>query len=57
MVEPKKPQEMRYAELDRYVDALERSGGDPRLLRVELALKLAVPCTCIIIAIFSVPLV
>jgi lipopolysaccharide export system permease protein len=57
MVEPKKPQEMRYAELGRYVDALQRSGGDPRLLRVELALKLAVPCTCIIIAIFSVPLV
>jgi lipopolysaccharide export system permease protein len=56
-VEPKKPQEMRYAELDGYVDALGRSGGDPRLLRVELALKLAVPVTCIIIAIFSVPLV
>lgn len=57
LVEPKKPQEMRYAELRRYVDALERSGGDGRLLRVELALKIAVPVTCIIIAFFSIPLV
>jgi len=57
LVEPKKPQEMRYAELNRYVDALERSGGDPRLLRVEQALKISVPATCIIIAIFCIPLV
>jgi lipopolysaccharide export system permease protein len=56
LVEPKKPQEMRYEELRRYVDALERSGGDGRLLRVELALKIAVPFTCIIIALFSAPL-
>ena len=57
LIEPKKPQEMRYAELDRYVDALERSGGDPRLLRVEQALKIAVPATCFIIALFAIPLV
>jgi lipopolysaccharide export system permease protein len=57
LVEPKKPQEMRYAELGRYVDALERSGGDGRLLRVEQALKIAVPITCIIIAFFSIPFV
>jgi len=57
LIEPKKPQEMRYAELGRYVDALERSGGDPRLLRVEQALKIAVPVTCLIIALFSIPLV
>ncbi len=57
LIEPKKPQEMRYAELNRYVDALERSGGDPRLLRVEQALKIAVPATCFIIALFSIPLV
>jgi lipopolysaccharide export system permease protein len=57
LIEPKKPQEMRYAELNRYVDALERSGGNPRLLRVEQALKIAVPATCFIIALFSIPLV
>ena len=57
LIEPKKPEEMRYGELNRYVSALERSGGDGRLLRVHLALKLAVPVTCLIIAIFSAPLV
>ena len=54
--EPKKPQEMRYRELGRYVEALERSGGDGRILRVERALKLAVPMTCLIIAMFGAPL-
>lgn len=57
MVEPKKPQEMRYMELGRYIEALERSGGDGRQLRVEQALKIAVPFTCLIIAIFGAPLV
>lgn len=55
-VEPKKPQEMRYGELGRYVEALERSGGNGRQLRVERALKIAVPFTCIVIAIFAAPL-
>ncbi len=54
--EPKKPEQMTYAELGRYVDALERSGGDGRKLRVYRALKIAVPVTCIIIALFGAPL-
>jgi lipopolysaccharide export system permease protein len=57
LVEPKKPEEMTYAELGRYVDALERSGGDGRKLRVVRELKVAVPVTCIIIALFAAPLV
>jgi len=57
LIEPKKPEEMGYRELDRYVSALERSGGDGRQLRVDLALKIAIPVTCIIIAIFAAPLV
>lgn len=57
LVEPKKPEEMRYGELGRYIDALERSGGDGRQLRVERALKIAVPFTCVIIALFAAPLV
>ena len=57
LAEPKKPEEMGYAELTRYVEALERSGGDGRQLRVDLALKIAVPFTCFIIAIFAAPLV
>ncbi len=57
LIEPKKPQEMRYAELGRYIEALERSGGDGRQLTVERALKIAVPFTCIIIALFAAPVV
>jgi len=56
LVEPKEPREMRYAELGRYIDDLERSGGDGRRLRVRQALKIAVPFTCIVIAIFGAPL-
>ena len=57
LVEPKKPEEMTYAELGRYVEALERSGGDGRKLRVVKELKIAVPVTCFIIALFAAPLV
>jgi lipopolysaccharide export system permease protein len=56
LAEPKAPEEMRYNELGRYADALERSGGDARKLRVDRALKLAIPATCLIIAIFAAPL-
>lgn len=56
LVEPKEPREMRYGELGRYIDDLERSGGDGRKLRVRRALKIAVPFTCIVIAVFGAPL-
>ncbi len=56
LAEPKAPDEMRYAELGRYIDALARSGSDTRKLRVEHALKLSIPFTCIIIALFGAPL-
>lgn len=56
LAEPKNPDEMRYDELRRYVGWLERSGGDGRKLRVDLALKLAIPFTCIVIAVFAAPL-
>jgi lipopolysaccharide export system permease protein len=57
LLEPKRPQEMTYAELGRYVEALERSGGDGRRLSVEQALKIAIPVTCVIITLFAAPLV
>ncbi len=57
LLEPKRPQEMNYAELGRYIRALERSGGDGRRLTVERALKIAIPVTCVIITIFAAPLV
>jgi lipopolysaccharide export system permease protein len=56
MASPKAPQDMRYAELGRYIRALERSGRDVNAIKVERALKIAVPITCIIIAIFGAPL-
>jgi lipopolysaccharide export system permease protein len=56
LAEPKAPDEMRYAELGRYVDALKRSGNDANKLIVERALKLALPATCLIIALFGAPL-
>lgn len=56
MASPKAPQDMRYAELGRYIRALERSGSDVNGIKVERALKIAVPITCIIIAIFGAPL-
>ena len=56
LAEPKKPEEMTYTELGRYIEALERSGGDGRKLRVWRELKLAIPFTCVVIALFSAPL-
>jgi lipopolysaccharide export system permease protein len=56
LAEPKAPDEMGYAELGRYIDALARSGSDTKKLRVERALKLSVPFACIIIAVFGAPL-
>lgn len=53
---PRRPEEMRYSELSRFIAALERSGGDANELKVERALKIAIPITCIIIAIFGAPL-
>jgi lipopolysaccharide export system permease protein len=56
MAKPRSPQEMRYTELTRFIVALERSGGDANVLRVERALKIAIPVTCFIIALFGAPL-
>jgi lipopolysaccharide export system permease protein len=56
LAESKAPDEMRYAELGRYIEALKRSGNDANKLIVERALKVALPATCIIIALFGAPL-
>ena len=53
---PRSPQEMRYAELSRFIRAAERSGTDVNTLRVERMLKIAIPAACIIIALFGAPL-
>jgi lipopolysaccharide export system permease protein len=56
LAESKAPEEMRYAELGRYIDGLKRSGNDANKLIVDQALKLALPVTCLIIALFGAPL-
>lgn len=49
-------EEMGYAELGRYIEAIERSGSKTGKLRVEQQLKLAFPFTCFIIVMFGLPL-
>jgi lipopolysaccharide export system permease protein len=56
MASPKAPADMGYDDLGRFIAALERSGSDVNNLRVERALKIAVPITCLIIAFFGMPL-
>ena len=56
MAKPRLPQEMRYRELTRFIQFAERSGTDANKERVERALKIAIPITCIIIALFGAPL-
>jgi lipopolysaccharide export system permease protein len=56
LAEAKAPAEMRFGELGEYIEALQRSGNDVRKLQVEHALKLAIPFTCLIIALFGAPL-
>jgi len=56
LVEAKDPSEMDYRELGRYIEVMRRSGNDVRKLQVERALKIAVPATCFVIALFGAPL-
>lgn len=56
LAEPKAPDEMRYGELRRYIDALMRSGSNAKKLQVELALKIAIPFICLLIGLFGAPL-
>lgn len=57
MAEPREPELMRYAEVGRFIGAIERSGGNPAGLKVERAQKLAVPAAVIVIVLFGAPLV
>ena len=56
IADPKDPAEMRYSELGRFIDAIQRSGGTARELIVERALKVSYPFTCFIIVLFGIPL-
>jgi lipopolysaccharide export system permease protein len=56
MATPRSPQEMGYRDLTKFIRALERSGGNANELKVERSLKIAIPVTCLIIALFGAPL-
>jgi lipopolysaccharide export system permease protein len=56
LAESKPPADMRYPELGRYITALRRSGNDVNKLEVDRTLKIAIPVTCLIIALFGAPL-
>jgi lipopolysaccharide export system permease protein len=53
LAEPKDPEEMNYRELGRFIDSIERSGGDARKLVVERTLKIAFPLACLIVVFFG----
>lgn len=56
LAEPKDSEEMGYREVERFIAAIERSGGDAKSLKVELAQKVALPCAVFIIVLFGAPL-
>jgi lipopolysaccharide export system permease protein len=53
---PKEPEEMRYQELGRFIDIMERSGAKPLRLMVEHSQKIAIPVATLIIILFAAPL-
>jgi len=53
LAEPKDPEEMNYRELGRFIDSIERSGGDARKLVVQQTLKIAFPLACLIVVFFG----
>jgi lipopolysaccharide export system permease protein len=56
LTEPKRPDEMTYGELKNFIATLTRSGNDTKKLEVDLAVKLALPAACLVIALFGAPL-
>lgn len=50
------PSAMRYAELGRYVEAMDRAGNVTGQLEVQRAQRIALPAACIVIALFGAPL-
>lgn len=53
---PLEPEAMGYAELRRYIDRKERTGGDTTRERVDLNLKIAYPFANLVIVLFGVTL-
>jgi lipopolysaccharide export system permease protein len=56
LAEPLDPEEMQFAEMGRFIRALERSGGQPYDLMFEQAEKIVIPVATFIIILFGAPL-
>jgi lipopolysaccharide export system permease protein len=56
LIQPREPDEMRYAELAAFIENLRRSGGSPLGLEVQLWGKIAIPVATIVIILFGAPL-
>jgi lipopolysaccharide export system permease protein len=53
---PPEPDEMTYAEIDRFAEIIQRSGGDPNELLVKKEQKLSIPAMTLVIILFGAPL-
>jgi lipopolysaccharide export system permease protein len=56
MLTPKAPQDMNFRELGRFIRAMQRSGADVNVLKVERMLKIVIPITSVIILLFAASL-
>jgi lipopolysaccharide export system permease protein len=56
LADPKNPEEMRFNEMARFIDAIERSGGSGLELRVERSTRIALPMAILVIVLFGAPL-
>ncbi len=56
LARPKEPEQMRFAELKRFIGILRRSGGKPLQLETELWQKIALPVASLVIVLFAAPL-
>ena len=53
---PPEPEEMTYAEIDRFANIIQRSGGDANELLVKKEQKLSIPVMTLVIILFGAPL-
>lgn len=53
LAQPRNPEEMRYGELGRFIESIQRSGGDVRQLVTRRMLKIAFPAACLVVVIFG----
>jgi lipopolysaccharide export system permease protein len=53
---PPEPDEMTYAQIDRFAEIIQRSGGNPNELLVKKEQKLSIPAMTLVIILFGAPL-